>query len=71
MTSDKDIRIREVRTRIVALGLDPDVVDLEWIANIESDVEVAIDAYRKDPEFTTAKPLFRPEQSLDETTRED
>ena len=70
MTSDKDIRIREVRTRIVALGLDPDVVDLEWIANIESDVEVAIDAYRKAPEFVETKPLFQPEQSFGRTTKE-
>ena len=70
MTSDKDIRSREVRTRIIALGLDPDVVDLEWIANIESDVEAAIDAYRKEPEFIETKPLFQPEQSFGRTTRE-
>ena len=70
MTSDKDIRNREVQTRIVALGLDPDVVDLEWIANIESDVEAAIDAYRKEPEFIETKPLFQPEQSFGRTTRD-
>ena len=70
MTSEKDIRNREVRTRIVALGLDPDVVDLEWIANIESDVEAAIDAYRKEPEFIETKPLFQPEQSFGRTTRD-
>ena len=71
MTSKQDLKIREVRARIDSLGLDPDVVDLEWIANIGSDVEAAIDAYRKNPEFTTTTPLFRPEQSLDSTTRED
>ena len=70
MTSDHDIRNREVRSRIVALGLDPDVVDLEWIANIESDVEAAIDAYRKEPEFIETKPLFQPEQSFGRTTRD-
>ena len=70
MTSEKDIRNREVRTRIVALGLDPDVVDLELIANIESDVEAAIDAYRKEPEFIETKPLFQPEQSFVRTTRD-
>jgi len=70
MTSEKDIRNREVRTRIVALGLDPDVVDLELIANIESDVEAAIDAYRKEPEFIETKPLFQPEQSFGRTTRD-
>jgi len=70
MTSDKDIRNREVQTRIVALGLDPDVVDLEWIANIESDVEAAIDAYRQEPEFIETKPLFQPEQSFGRITRE-
>jgi hypothetical protein len=70
MTSDQDIRSKEVRARLVSLGLDPDVVDLEWIANMESDVESAIDAYRKEPEFIEAKPLFEPEQSLDKTTRE-
>ena len=70
MTSDKDIRNREIRSQIAALGLDPDVVDLDWIANIESDVEVAIDAYRKAPEFVETKPLFQPEQSSGKTTRE-
>lgn len=70
MTSEKDIRNREVRTRIVALRLDPDVVDLELIANIESDVEAAIDAYRKEPEFIETKPLFQPEQSFGRTTRD-
>ena len=70
MTSDKDIRNREVQTRIVALGLDPDVVDREWIANIEADVEAAIDAYRQEPEFIETKPLFQPEQSFGRTTRE-
>ena len=63
MTSQQNIKSKEIRSRLVSLGLNPDVVDLEWIAGIETDVQAAIDAFRNDPEFASAEPLFQPERS--------
>jgi len=51
----------EIRQRLLLLGLEPERVDLAWIARIKADVEASIAALRSEPGFAAALPMFRPE----------
>jgi hypothetical protein len=43
-----------IRTALLGLGLDPNGVDLDWIAQVKHDTEQRIAEYRHDAEFAAA-----------------
>ena len=49
--------VDEIRAALVALGLDPGLVDLPWVAAVKADAEARIAAGRSDPGFADAVPF--------------
>jgi hypothetical protein len=43
-----------IRTALLRLGLDPNGVDLDWIAQVKQDTEQRIAEYRQGAEFAAA-----------------
>ena len=62
--SDAGARAKALEGALTAAGIDPEGLDLEWLAQLKVETETMIDAGRGEPGFAEAVPAWNPPARL-------
>lgn len=54
----KPADIEKIRTTLIAVGLNPELVDLPWLARVKADAEERIAAAHGEADFSDSEPFF-------------